>query len=272
MLNENPGCQGSDKNHPKAEKFRRAQSIGHCLVLMSLFLLSALMSTRKRRGGALKFGKGKNPIPTQPPRVESSNTKLLLLLIPQSQTAPLTHHELPLGPGVDKKIAALLGCSFVDSVVLHSEDQIAYAKKKSNGVGSGNFHRSYEAWMDDNAVAARPLNQRACDLLQRPKTYGPIAVMKTKFIKSDADVVGKPSDIVCFEMIDEQELLSNSFKALRAEWITYTGTGDAPLVIQVEGHSATDNQPSFHIWGYAVICAILCALCVPFILSLFSPK
>ncbi|KAJ6489525.1 hypothetical protein C8R47DRAFT_1124689 [Mycena vitilis] len=228
------------------------------------------MSTRKRRGGALKSGKGQNPIPVEPPRVESSN-KLLLLLIPQSQTAPLTHHELPLGPVVDKRIAALLGCSFVDSVVLHSEDQIAYAKKKSNGVGIGNFHRSYEAWMDDNAVAARPLNQRACDLLQRPKTYGPIAVMKTKFIKSDDDALGKPSDIVCFEKIEERELLSDGFKASRAEWVTHIGTGDALLLIQVEGRR-TDNQPSFHIWGYAFIFAILCALCVPFIISFSNPQ
>jgi hypothetical protein len=63
----------------------------------------------------------------QPPRSESNTSlKLPLLLIPQSQTEPLTHHEITLGLDTSSKIARLLGCSLTDSVVLHSEDQIAY--------------------------------------------------------------------------------------------------------------------------------------------------
>jgi hypothetical protein len=44
---------------------------------------------------------------------------------------------------------------------------------------------------------------------------------------------GKPSDIVRFERVDEKELLSNNFKDLRAEWVKYKGTGDAPIVIEL---------------------------------------
>ncbi|KAJ7693381.1 hypothetical protein B0H17DRAFT_500865 [Mycena rosella] len=159
--------------------------------------------------------------------------KLRLLLIPESETAPLTQHELSLGVGIEAQIGALLRCRFTDSVVLHSEDQIAIAQGNPAGVGVGRLHTSYEAWMDDNAVAGRPLNKRASRLLHRPKTYGPILVQKTAFIKSDASPVGKSEDMICFERVDEQELLSDHFKDLRAEWVRVKGAGDAPLVFQL---------------------------------------
>lgn len=87
--------------------------------------------------------------------------------------------------------------------------------------------------MDDNAIADRPLNKRASRLLCRPNTHGPIAVMKTRFRKTDATMFGKPSDIVRFERVDEKELLSDNFKDLRAEWVKYKGTGDAPIMIEL---------------------------------------
>ncbi|KAJ7497685.1 hypothetical protein FB451DRAFT_1359876 [Mycena latifolia] len=170
--------------------------------------------------------------------------KLRLLLIPESQTEPLIQHELTTGPNISTQIGALLGCRFTDSVVLHSEDQIAIAQGNSAGVGIGRLHTSYEAWMDDNAVAGRPLNKRASRLLHRPKTYGPILVQKTTFVKSDASNVGKPEDIVCFERVDEAELLSDHFKDLRAEWVQVKGTGDAPMVIQV---GAGGDPVVFHL-------------------------
>jgi len=91
--------------------------------------------------------------------------------------------------------------------------------------------------MDDNAVAGRPLNKRASQLLHRPNTYGPIAVMKTRFFKSDNEIFTKPSNTVCFEKVEEEELLSDHFKALRAEWVKYKGTGDAPVVTEMNGSS-----------------------------------
>ncbi|KAJ6521958.1 hypothetical protein DFH09DRAFT_1192116 [Mycena vulgaris] len=161
--------------------------------------------------------------------------KLRLLLIPESQTAPLTRHELAFGPGIDvnAQIGALLGCRWTDSVVLHSEDQIALARGNPEGVGIGRLHTSYEAWMDDNAVAGRPLNKRASRLLHRPHTHGPILVQKTTFLKSDASPFGKSEDIICFERVDEKELLSDHFKDLRVEWVQVKGTGDAPIMIQI---------------------------------------
>jgi hypothetical protein len=86
--------------------------------------------------------------------------------------------------------------------------------------------------MDDNAIARRPLNKRASKLLHRPNTYGPILVNKTTFRESDSQL-GRSEDIICFERIDEKELLSQDFKDLRVEWVKAKGAGDAPMVIQI---------------------------------------
>ncbi|KAJ7881428.1 hypothetical protein B0H13DRAFT_2049575 [Mycena leptocephala] len=140
---------------------------------------TSIPSLLRRCESALKSANEKNPNPRPPPNTKKATVR-----------------------------ARLLGCSLTDSVVLHSEDQIAYAKNRRNGVGIGNFHTSYEAWMDDNAIADRPLNKRASRLLCRPNTHGP-------------------------SLVDEKELLSNNFKDLRAEWVKYKGTGDAPIVIEL---------------------------------------
>lgn len=191
---------------------------------------------------------------TQPP--------FRLLLIPQSETEPLKNVELKMGPNVQRDICRLLGCELSDAVVLHAEDQIAYVcihvnaliyvvlmcqyflsiravpclqeKGRPHGVGLGRLHCSYEAYMDDLAMSKRPLNKRACELLRRPNTHGPILVMKTTFIKSRADKRGKPEDLICFERLTEEELKSAKFKALREEWIKYMGTGDAPMVLEIK--------------------------------------
>jgi hypothetical protein len=52
--------------------------------------------------------------------------KLRLLLIPESPTAPLTQLALEQGPDIHRQIALLLNSQSADSVVLYSEDQIAY--------------------------------------------------------------------------------------------------------------------------------------------------
>ncbi|KAJ7105404.1 hypothetical protein C8R43DRAFT_1140842 [Mycena crocata] len=157
--------------------------------------------------------------------------KLRLLFIPESPDAPVLQLELARGPGTDTKaqIAAVIRCKFTDCVMLHSEDQIAYARGKHTGVDVGRLHTSYEAWMDDDAVGERPLNKRASMLLHRPKTYGPILVQKTTFIKSDSQVQSS-NDIICFEKLSENELLSDRFRHLREEWLKLMGTGDAPII------------------------------------------
>ncbi|KAJ7497698.1 hypothetical protein FB451DRAFT_1359887 [Mycena latifolia] len=161
--------------------------------------------------------------------------KLRLLLIPESQTAPLTQHELSRGPGIDlaRQIATLLGCSTTESVMLYSEDQIALAKGSPTGVEVGRLHTIYEAWMDDDAIEKRPVNKRASQLLHRPDTHGPILVQKTTLLKSDTSMSVKSKDIICFERVDEEELLSDDFVDLRAEWVRVKGAGDAPTEVHV---------------------------------------
>jgi hypothetical protein len=95
------------------------------------------------------------------------------------------------------------------------------------------MHTSYEAFMDDLAVFRRPLNRRASALLHRPETHGPILVMKTTFIKSHPDAVGRSEDILCWDRLTEDDLRSPSFKALREEWIRTIGPGDLPHVLTI---------------------------------------
>jgi len=159
---------------------------------------------------------------------------LRLLLIPESQTAPLKQIELVRGLRVKEDISKILGCTLSDSVVLHGEDLIAYAKGKPNGVGIGRMHTSYEAFMDDSALSSRPLNPRASALLHRPNTHGPILVMKTTFIKTkDSGYIGRSEDILCWEKLSEAELRGEAFKKLREEWIASLGTGDLPHIIEI---------------------------------------
>jgi hypothetical protein len=110
----------------------------------------------------------------------------------------------------------------------------AKAKGKPDGVGIGRMHTSYEAFMDDFAMSARPINPRACSLLRRPNTHGPILVMKTTFIKAkDSGRLGKSEDILCWEKVSEEELKGDEFRRKREEWIEVMGSGDLPHEIEV---------------------------------------
>ena len=178
---------------------------------------------------------------------------LRLFLIPQDEKEPLRQVELVRDSTVKDEICKLLDCKISDNVVLHSEDIIAYvcvfipspchtntvittsqAKGKTDGVGIGRMHTSYEAFMDDFALSRRPLNRRASTLLHRPDTHGPILVMKTAFIKAkDSDRLGRSEDILCWEKITEAELKGDTFKKLREEWIEVMGSGDLPHVLEI---------------------------------------
>jgi hypothetical protein len=180
---------------------------------------------------------------TQPP--------LRLLLIPLSPKEALRQIELERGPTVQNDICKLLGCKLSDSIVLYSEDQIAYvrhflahlesvldgiifpqAKKKPAGVGIGRMHTSYEAYMDDFALSSQPLNPRASALLHRPNTHGPILVMKTTFYKTRDSFLGKTEDILCWEKVTEADLRGEEFKKMREEWVAVMGKGDLPHVLE----------------------------------------
>jgi len=158
---------------------------------------------------------------------------LRLFLIPQDEREPLRRVELVRDSTMTKEICKLLGCDLSDNIILHSEDMIAYAKGKPDGVGIGRMHTSYEAYMDDFALSRRPLNRRASTLLHRPNTHGPILVMKTTFIKGkDSGRIGRSEDILCWEKITEAELKGEAFRKLREEWIAVMGPGDLPHILQ----------------------------------------
>jgi hypothetical protein len=89
------------------------------------------------------------------------------------------------------------------------------------------MHTSYETFMDDRALSARPLNPRASSLLHRPDTHGPILVVKTTFIKAkDSGRSGLPEDILCWEYVSEEELRGVEFRRKREEWIGVMGGED----------------------------------------------
>nr|GAT60462.1 predicted protein [Mycena chlorophos] len=157
--------------------------------------------------------------------------KLRLLLIPQSQTEPLQQIELVRGPDITEKIAEILGCKFVDAVMLHSQEQMAVAQGKPLGVGLGHLHQTYELWMDDMAVYQRPLNERASRLLRRPETYGPVLVQKTTMVKRNDSMIADSGDILSFERVTEQELLGEEYVRRRKEWLQYF-TGELPTIVE----------------------------------------
>ncbi|KAL0959148.1 hypothetical protein HGRIS_014435 [Hohenbuehelia grisea] len=153
-----------------------------------------------------------NPVfTTQPP--------FHALFIPDVPWSPIK--EVTIADKGDRtpEILKLLHSKFYDSVTLHSEYQLVSVRDdKLWGVGFGRPHVSYEALMDDNAVSTRQLNERACQLLRRPETYGPILVMKTTMCKWDMDIFANPEAILCWEQVTEAELMSEKFTLMRAEW------------------------------------------------------
>lgn len=146
--------------------------------------------------------------------------RLRFLVIPESEKHPIRQVEVEKDGRLLGEICKLIGCLSTQSLVLHAEDLIAYAKGKKYGVGVGRLHTSYEAYMDAKA-SDRPLNRRASKLLCRPDTHGTILVMKTTFIKSHADDMGRSEDILGWEKVTEEELKSDEFKRKRAEWLKY---------------------------------------------------
>lgn len=177
-----------------------------------------------------------------------------LLLIPQSETAPIRPIELENGPNYQRELCRLLNSKLTDSEVLHSEDLFAAVrvpisvfyrfysvvgslvswqwKGRPDGVGVDKLHSSYEVYMDDNALSERPLNKRASDLLRRPNTHGPVLVMKTTFLKSQPDMIGRCEDILCWERVTVDELKGEQFRKLREEWIA--SKCHVPVVLSVE--------------------------------------
>ena len=53
---------------------------------------------------------------------------LRLLLIPESDQAPLQQKEIQAGPGVDDRLSQILGCRFVDHETLYSQDQLTIVR------------------------------------------------------------------------------------------------------------------------------------------------
>ncbi|KAJ7693392.1 hypothetical protein B0H17DRAFT_1132548 [Mycena rosella] len=157
--------------------------------------------------------------------------KLRLLLILESPKTPLTQLELTRGPGIDVKSRRC--CILKTNSPMFDFPFFREAKGSSTGVGLGRIHTVYEAWMDDNAIEKRPLNERASFLLRRPNTYGPILVQKTTFLKSAVDVSKRSEDILCFEKVDRDELLSDTFEDLRAGWVELKGSGERPMTVHI---------------------------------------
>ncbi|KAK0211851.1 hypothetical protein IW262DRAFT_1412074 [Armillaria fumosa] len=151
---------------------------------------------------------------------------LHFLVIPESVRQPIHQVTIPKDDTIQTKISELIGCQYTDSVVLYSEDQVAYKIGKPNGVGVGRLHRSYEVFMDDMALSKRQRNERASALLHataEQPLHGPILLMRSVFIKTHPDMLGRSTDIIGWERVDESYLKSPEWRALRMEWIGLGG-------------------------------------------------
>ncbi|KAK0451401.1 uncharacterized protein EV420DRAFT_1560799 [Desarmillaria tabescens] len=148
------------------------------------------------------------------------------LVIPESVKEPIHQVTVQRNDNTQARIARLIGCRFTGSALLHSEDQVAYKIGKPNGVGVGRLHRSFEIFMDDNALSQRRRNERASVLLHATASqplHGTILLMKTVFIKSSADMFGRSADIIGWERVNESYLRSPEWRDLRLEWIGLGG-------------------------------------------------
>ncbi|KAK0474717.1 hypothetical protein EDD18DRAFT_1219640 [Armillaria luteobubalina] len=149
-----------------------------------------------------------------------------LLVIPESVKKPTRQVTIQKNVNLEAKIAKLIGCEYTDNVMLYSEDLVAYKSGKPNGVGVGRVHRSFEVFMDDNALSARQRNERASVLLHataKQPLHGTILLRKTVFIKRNTYTLGTIEDTIGWEHVDESYLKSPEWRDLRAQWIGLGG-------------------------------------------------
>ncbi|KAF9003978.1 hypothetical protein BDQ17DRAFT_1541640 [Cyathus striatus] len=142
-----------------------------------------------------------------------------LLYIPLSEAEPLQSVVIVNSQHYPHEMGRLLGCQSIGKATLHSEDQAARAHGKSRGVGVGQLHKTYEAWMDQSSATQHPLNRRASALLCRPGTRGPVLVSKSISLRSAPDPPGVLEEILSWDAVTEEELRSDAFRNLRLEWI-----------------------------------------------------
>ncbi|KAK0211847.1 hypothetical protein IW262DRAFT_1467260 [Armillaria fumosa] len=150
-----------------------------------------------------------------------------LLVIPESVKKPIRQVTIQKNTKFEAKIAKLIGCEYTDNVMIYSEDLVAYKSGKPNGVGMGRVHRSFEVFMDDNALSVRQRNERASILLhatERQPLHGTILLKKTVFIKRNTYTLGTIEDTIGWERVDESYLRSPEWKDLRMQWIGLGGS------------------------------------------------
>ncbi|KAK0186385.1 hypothetical protein F5146DRAFT_1227040 [Armillaria mellea] len=149
------------------------------------------------------------------------------LVIPELVKQPIRQVTIKRSDNFQAKIAKLIGCQYTDSAMLYSEDRVAYKSGKPNGVGVGRLYRSFEIYMDDNALSKRQRNERASVLLHataRQPLHGTILLMKTVFIRSNTNTFGNTANIIGWERVEVSYLKSPEWKALRMEWIGLGGS------------------------------------------------
>ena len=78
----------------------------------------------------------------------------------------------------------------------------------------GSFHTTYDLITGDNAFGTRQYNRRALTLLLRDPTCGPVLVSKSILVRkpSKVDAAEDGSVILGYEALEEQELLSDTFR------------------------------------------------------------
>ncbi|KAF9003977.1 hypothetical protein BDQ17DRAFT_1541639 [Cyathus striatus] len=173
-----------------------------------------------------------------------------VLFIPQSQTEPMRELEIEQA-NFGREAKRLIGCRLIDTAILYSADNLAQARGNPYGIGYGRLHTLYEAVMDDSAIAKRPFNKRAAELLHRPKTFGPILMMKTTCIKTTDDVLhDKMKDVLAWEHVSIDELQSGKFKNMRKEYVDVYGNNEGGVMIEIGGPPVPGQVPtmvSLHI-------------------------
>ncbi|KAH9485181.1 hypothetical protein JR316_0002088 [Psilocybe cubensis] len=143
------------------------------------------------------------------------------LFIPDDSTPfnPISEVNIPYPPSSQESnaiISQLLKCPGRVAEPLYSEDLLAVYNGSPSGVPPKQKFYVYDAYMDDTGNSTRPYNTRAAELLQLPRSYGPILIVKGVCVK-DSEIGAVR--VIDQEPLSEAEIESRAFRDKRKLFI-----------------------------------------------------
>ncbi|KJA25933.1 hypothetical protein HYPSUDRAFT_199179 [Hypholoma sublateritium FD-334 SS-4] len=153
-----------------------------------------------------------------PPKNMATTSTLPCLYIPDDSAPdhPVEQRTLVFPPGAtfDDVVCPVLQCPERVAETIYSEHLSDVYEGRPPTPPESEFVM-YEAYMDDNGNATRPYNTRAAHMLLRPKSHGPMLVVKVICTRDRGTGADVP---VRFAPLAARELESAEFRAKKARY------------------------------------------------------